>query len=76
MGSSMGSSSMGGGASHIEPSGIVPLFVSHPSLVVLNSIWLLLLPPQRKMELPTKSSGVLRKVSSVRGASAGASLYA
>jgi hypothetical protein len=59
---------------HVEPAGTVPTLVSKPSAVVLNSICVRLSPPQRKIEPPTKSSGVFWNVSSVRGASAGANL--
>eukprot|EP00966_Prymnesium_polylepis_P131632 3044514-Prymnesium_polylepis.1 len=53
---------------HIEPAGIVPSDTRQPS----NSSCVLLSPSHRRIDLPTKSSGISRNVSSVSGAWAGA----
>ena len=61
---------------HVEPAGMVPTLVSQPLCFVSNLSSVLLLPSHRSLLGPTKSRAILRKVSSVRGASAGAKRYA
>ena len=51
------------------PAGDVPVLVR----VALNSSCVLLSPPQRRIEGPTKSSGIFWKAFSVSGSDAGAS---
>ena len=56
---------------HMLPAGIVPVEVRD----ALNSSCVLLSPPQRRMDGPTKSSGIFWNVFSVKGSPAGARRY-
>mmetsp|Transcript_27883 Transcript_27883/g.89422 ORF Transcript_27883/g.89422 Transcript_27883/m.89422 type:complete len:235 (+) Transcript_27883:86-790(+) len=61
---------------HEDPAGTVPVDTCQPRAALSNRMSVALSPSHRSADGPSNASGSLRKVFSVRGASAGASRYA